>query len=107
MRAFSVKTSLSVIAVLATLTACSRSEEKAAEPAAETTAAADTAAGLPRQGTETLIEATYQAQATSWLVLQPDIQYIANPAGGIDNPYEPGKKLANELVMGVRGIVTF
>ncbi|WP_298225118.1 carbohydrate porin [Acidocella sp.] len=70
-------------------------------------AAADTAAGLPRQGTETLIEATYQAQATSWLVLQPDIQYIANPAGGIDNPYEPGKKLANELVMGVRGIVTF
>lgn len=70
-------------------------------------AEADAAAGLPRQGTETLIEATYQAQATSWLVLQPDIQYVVDPAGGINNPSGSGKKLGNELVAGLRAVVIF
>ena len=65
------------------------------------------AAGGRRPGTETLIEATYQAQAVSWLVLQPDIQYVLNPAGGINNPDGSGKRLGNELVVGLRGIVTF
>lgn len=69
---------------------------------------ADIAAGASRHpGTETLIEATYQAQATPWLVLQPDIQYVINPAGGIDNANNPAKRLGNELVVGLRGIVTF
>ena len=68
---------------------------------------ADAAAGLPRQGTEMLIEATYQAQATSWLVLQPDIQYVVNPAGGVNNPNGSGKKLGNELVAGLRAVVVF
>ncbi len=70
-------------------------------------AAADAAAGLPRQGTETLLEVTYQAQATPWLVLQPDVQYVLNPAGGINNPNGSGKKLGNELVAGLRAVVTF
>lgn len=65
------------------------------------------AAGTRRPGTETLIEATYQAQATSWFVLQPDLQYVINPAGGIDDPDDTSKKLGNELVIGLRGIVTF
>ena len=65
------------------------------------------AAGTRRPGTETLIEATYQAQATSWLVLQPDLQYVINPAGGIDDPDDTSEKLGNELVIGLRGIVTF
>ncbi|MGE4480774.1 carbohydrate porin [Acidocella sp.] len=63
--------------------------------------------GGRRPGTETLIEATYQAQATPWLVLQPDIQYVINPGGGIDDPDDTSKKLGNELVIGLRGIVTF
>ena len=65
------------------------------------------ASGSRRPGTETLIEATYAAQATPWLVLQPDIQYVINPAGGIDDPDNTSKKLGNELVIGLRGIVTF
>ncbi|GAN81705.1 carbohydrate porin [Acidocella aminolytica] len=60
-----------------------------------------------RPGTEALIDATYQAQATPWLVLQPDLQYIINPGGGIVDPNNTNKKLGNELVVGMRGIVTF
>lgn len=72
------------------------------------TRAADAAAAVgSRPGTETLIEATYQAQARSWLVLQPDIQYVVNPAGGVNNPDGSGKTLGNELVVGMRGVVTF
>ncbi len=49
------------------------------------------ASGTRRPGTETLIEATYQAQATTWLVLQPDVQYVINPGGGIDDPMTPAR----------------
>ncbi len=68
---------------------------------------ATAASGGRRPGTETLLEATYAAQATPWLVLQPDIQYVINPGGGIDDPDDTSKKLGNELVIGLRGIVTF
>lgn len=56
---------------------------------------------------ETLFEATYQAQATPWLVVQPDLQYVINPGGGITDPNDPTHKLKNELVVGARAVVTF
>jgi porin len=34
---------------------------------------------LPAQ--EIVLEATYQAQVTGWLQVQPDLQYIIHPAG--------------------------
>jgi len=55
---------------------------------------------------ETFIEATYQAQITPWLQLQPDVQYVINPGAGVANP-TTGKKLGNELVLGVRSNITF
>ena len=61
----------------------------------------------PIQGTETLIELTYQAQLTPWLQLQPDLQYIRNPGGGIANPAAPRQRLQNEWVVGVRTNLTF
>lgn len=71
------------------------------------------AAGLDRdggatvQGTEELIELTYQAQVTPWLTLQPDIQYVINPGAGIQDPANPIHNLRNELVAGARADVTF
>ncbi|OYV36138.1 MAG: hypothetical protein B7Z80_16465, partial [Rhodospirillales bacterium 20-64-7] len=56
------------------------------------------AAGLDRDGrhyngtnapvrtTETLVEATYQAQLSPSVILQPDIQYVINPGGGVLGP---------------------
>lgn len=60
-----------------------------------------------RPNTETLIEATYQAQIMPWLVVQPDVQYVVNPGGGITDPDNASKKLKNELVVGARAVVTF
>jgi len=36
-------------------------------------------AGLPVSAAETAIEASYLAQVTSWLALQPDVQYVIHP----------------------------
>jgi porin len=63
--------------------------------------------GITAQGTEELIEVTYQAQATPWLILQPDFQYIVNPGAGVPDPNDPAHNLRNEFVAGIRAITTF
>jgi len=50
-------------------------------------------------GAEMVIEFTYQAEITPWLIVQPDLQYIINPGGATD--------LNNALVIGGRAAVTF
>lgn len=61
--------------------------------------AAMDAAGTPSTGSELAIEASYRAVLTSWLSVQPDLQYIVNPGG------DPG--LRDALVIGVRTQVGF
>jgi porin len=65
-----------------------------------------TGAPYPVRGTEELFELTYQAQATPWLIVQPDLQYIVHPGAGLLNPDSTGT-LKNELVVGVRTTTTF
>ncbi len=59
------------------------------------------------RGGETFIEATYQYQATPWLQLQPDVQYVFNPGAGTLNPNGTGEKLKDELILGVRTNILF
>jgi porin len=66
-----------------------------------------TGAYVPERGSETFIEATYQYQATSWWQIQPDVQYVFTPGGGLANPNDPGKRIGNELIMGVRTNILF
>jgi porin len=61
----------------------------------------------PVRSTETYVEATYQYSVHPWWQVQPDIQYVFNPGGGIANPDAPGQKVKNELIMGVRTNVLF
>jgi porin len=61
----------------------------------------------PVRSTETFIEATYQYQIMPWWQLQPDVQYVFNPGGGIVNPYNPTQKISNEWVIGLRTNITF
>jgi porin len=56
--------------------------------------AAGAAAGAPRDAYEAAIELTYRAPITSWLTLQPDVQYILNP--GAD------RALDDSLAFGLR-----
>ncbi len=61
----------------------------------------------PLRSTEHFIEVTYQLQATPWLQVQPDFQYVISPGGGIANPNSPSKKIADEAIFGVRTTITF
>jgi len=60
----------------------------------------------PVRTSETYLELTYQYQVTPWWQLQPDVQYMFNPGGGILNPTD-GTIIRNELVLGMRTNILF
>jgi porin len=62
---------------------------------------------VPARGGETYLELTYQYQVAPWWQLQPDIQYVFNPGGGIANPNAPTQRVHNELVLGLRTNIQF
>jgi porin len=62
---------------------------------------------VPTRGSETYLEVTYQYQATPWLQIQPDAQYVFTPGGGLADPNNPGHRIGNELVLGVRTNILF
>jgi porin len=66
-----------------------------------------TGQAIPIRSSESFIELTYQAQVAPWWLIQPDLQYIINPGGGLVNPLNPPHRIGNELVLGMRTAVTF
>jgi porin len=62
---------------------------------------------VPVRGGETYLEITYQYEVTPWWQLQPDLQYVFNPGGGIANPNAPSHRVGNELVLGLRTNIQF
>jgi porin len=60
---------------------------------------------FPVRCSETMIELTYQAQLKPWLMVQPDLQYIINPDGGVLNA--DGTLRKNAWVIGVRSVINF
>ena len=63
--------------------------------------------GRPLRNNETVLELTYQAEITPWLQVQPTAQYIFNLNGGVQNPAQPGKRLSDAAVIGLRTEITF
>ena len=59
----------------------------------------------PQPSGETFVEVTYQYWVFPWFQLQPDVQYVFNPGGGIANPNASGQLIQDELVLGMRGIL--
>jgi Carbohydrate-selective porin, OprB family len=59
----------------------------------------------PVRSSEAMIEMTYQAQINPWLMVQPDLQYIINPDGGVLNP--DGSPRRNAWAIGVRSLIKF
>jgi len=62
---------------------------------------------MPIQSNETFLELTYQYQINPWWQVQPDVQYVFNPGGGIANPNNPSKRVGDEAVLGMRTVITF
>ena len=63
----------------------------------------------PIRNSEAFVEATYQYQATPWLVLQSVLQYTRNPGAGVVDPGDPSqtRRIANSTVLGLRANLTF
>jgi len=69
--------------------------------------AADADAAVPRRSSETFVELTYQYQVHPWWQLQPDLQYVCNPGGGIAHPLDPSQRVHDELALGLRTTILF
>lgn len=61
----------------------------------------------PIRSSETFVELTYQIQIAPWWQVQPDLQYIFHPGGGIANPSQPTRRIGDAAILGVRTNVTF
>ncbi len=77
-----------------------------AATAADRTLASLSGGLYPVRGAETMIELTYQAQLAPWWQVQPDVQYVVRPGGGIVNAAS-GKIVGDAAVLGLRTVVTF
>ena len=60
----------------------------------------------PTRSSEMLVEATYSAQVMPGWALQPNIQYVMRPNGGV-NPNDPARALRNATVIGLRTSLKF
>jgi porin len=69
--------------------------------------AAFTGAFTPTRSSETYLEVSYQYQIARWWLLQPDLQYVFNPGGGVANPNNPSKRVGDEFVLGLRTNILF
>ncbi len=66
-----------------------------------------TGTNYPIRRHETVLELTYQTQLAPWWQVQPTFQYVFNLNGGVPNPSQPGKRLGDAAVLGLRTGVTF
>jgi porin len=62
---------------------------------------------LPVRSAEAFAELTYQAQLSAWLMVQPDLQYVVRPGGGIAAPARAGSRVGDEAVFGLRATIIF
>jgi porin len=62
---------------------------------------------VPTRSSESFLELTYQAQVAPWWIVQPDMQYVFRPGGGVANPLVPFQRVKDEFVLGVRTNITF
>jgi len=56
----------------------------------------------PIRSEETVYQLNYIAQITPWWTLQPNVQYIARPGGGVPDENNPGQRIGNAWVVGLR-----
>lgn len=61
----------------------------------------------PIRRAETLFELSYMAQLTPWCIVQPDVQYIMSPAGGVPAPNDRTRRVGDAFVIGARTTLSF
>ncbi|MFE1601653.1 carbohydrate porin [Methylobacterium sp. ID0610] len=62
----------------------------------------------PRRSAEAVLEATYQAVLGPGVTIQPDVQYVFKPSGGVTNPRFPELgRVKNAAVFGLRATIRY
>ena len=61
--------------------------------------------GYPIRGEEVVMELSYQVQVATSITVQPDLQYVFNPDGGVLNAN--GTPRRNAVVIGLRSVISF
>ena len=64
---------------------------------------------MPVRSYELVLEANYIAQIVPGWTIEPDLQYIVHPAGGISDPKstDPAKAIPDATVVGVRTLIRY
>lgn len=64
---------------------------------------------FPVRSAETVIEATYQAVLAPGVSVQPNVQYVIRPGAGGGDPrsLDPGPRLKDAAIVGLRGIIRY
>jgi porin len=62
---------------------------------------------VPVRSGESFMELTYQYQVAPWWQVQPDVQYVFMPGGGVVDPQAAEQRVGNEAIFGVRTNITF
>lgn len=74
----------------------------------DTDAISLTGVARPRRTSERALEATYQAVVSPGVTVQPTLQYVFRPGGGVPNPRDPaGARIGDAAVVGVRAIIRY
>lgn len=53
------------------------------------------------------VDITYQYQVAPWWQLQPDVQHVHSPSGGMPDPLHPTRWLGSEWIISVRTTISF
>jgi porin len=61
----------------------------------------------PVRGAEKLMEITYQAAIAPWWQVQPSVQFVLGPGGGVPDPLDAARRLPDAVITGLRTTVTF
>jgi porin len=61
----------------------------------------------PIRDSESVIEMTYRYQVTPWWSVQPDVQFIRHPNGGVSLPADPVRPIPDAVLFGMRSAVLF
>jgi porin len=61
----------------------------------------------PIRSSEIVFELSYLYQVAPWWTIQPDVQYIVRPGGGVPHPDNPAAAVGDAFIAGVRSTITF
>ncbi len=61
----------------------------------------------PIRDEESVVELMYRYQLTPWWTLQPDLQFVRHPGGGVPQPSDPLRRIPDAFILGLRSAILY